>query len=130
MYFSNLYPMSLTKKKTYSDTFSLFPHQHLLGQVCAYNPLDLETPVFRQRREKKKAINDTIFEETRPGKGFLKYFQMCKFLRPQLGRAELNLLPHTAYHVLFHVGKKKLYGNEPTRHMKKPARGSFPLPLP
>ena len=61
MYFSNLYPMSLTKEKTYSDTFSLFPHQHLLGRVYAYNPLDLETPVFRQRRGKKKAINDTIF---------------------------------------------------------------------
>lgn len=79
MYFSNLYPMSLTKKKTYSDTFSLFPHQHLLGRVCAYNPLDLETPVFRERRGKKKAINDTIFEETRPGKGFLSIFKCANF---------------------------------------------------
>ena len=71
--------MSLTKKKTYSNTFSLFPHQHLFGRVCAYNPLDLETPVFRQRREKKKAINDTIFEETRPGKGFLSIFKCANF---------------------------------------------------
>ena len=74
MYFSNLYPMSLTKKKTYSDTFSLFPHQHLFGRVCAYNPLDLETPVFRQRREKKEGHEWHNFRGNETRKGFPEVF--------------------------------------------------------